>query len=94
MATSTNGRNRIYLFAAVVLILAVLLLFAPYNMNAMFARFFRNISRYKARRRIYGNDQALIPILLGTEDQVVDFSSNSDDGFTMTLAQLAEICTR
>ncbi len=57
-------------------------------------RFFRDLSRYKARKRLYGNQAALIPILLGKEDVIktdrsLDFKNS--DGFTLTLEQLAEM---
>lgn len=34
-------------------------------------RLFRNLSRYKARKRLYGNDAALIPLLIGSEREVI-----------------------
>lgn len=84
-----SRRGMLLVLAAAAVVLGLLLM--KFNMNAIFARLFRNISRYKARKRIFGNEQALIPILLGTEKPVLDFSSVPDDGFTMTAAQLAEM---
>ena len=40
---------------------------------------------------MFSNSQALIPLLLGKEEPVVDFDNIQDDGFTMTLAELAKM---
>lgn len=39
--------------------------------NLSLMRFFRNLSRYKARKRLYGNEAALIPLLLGQESIII-----------------------
>lgn len=38
------------------------------QVNLVLMRFFRDVGRFKARKRLYGNDAALIPILLGKEE--------------------------
>ena len=91
MSTQGTLSRRGMLLMLAVAVVAFGLWLMNFNLNATFARLFRNISRYKARKRIFGNEQALIPILLGTEEPVLDFSSVPDDGFTMTTAQLAEM---
>lgn len=61
------------------------------NINNKLGRFFRDYSRYKSRKRLYGNDAALIPILMGTEDRIelTVNDINNEDGFTMTAEELA-----
>lgn len=52
-------------------------------------KFFRNLSRHKARKRLYGNQAALIPLLLGKEETLkID---DEDDGHVMTIEQLASM---
>ena len=64
-------------------------------MNVGLSRFFRNLSRYKSRKRVLGNEQALIPLILGTEtEQAVDFENLQDDGFTMTPESLRAMNVR
>ncbi len=59
------------------------------RLNLAMMRFFRDLSRFKARKRLYGNSAALIPLLMGKEEPI-DFASLHGDGFTMTLAELKE----
>lgn len=63
------------------------------RINLSMMRFFRDLSRFKARKRLYGNRAALMPLLMGKEEPI-DYASlqrsNDGDGFTMTLAELKE----
>jgi predicted heme/steroid binding protein len=62
----------------------------PFNTFAM--RFFRDLSRSKARRRRFGKDYALVPLLLGKEAPIlVQNESNTSDEptTTFTLEELA-----
>ena len=65
------------------------------DINILLMKFFRNLSRFKARRRLYGNQASLIPLLMGNEPEVLMIRNDSlvdeGDGFTMTLAELAEM---
>mmetsp|Transcript_21724 Transcript_21724/g.29909 ORF Transcript_21724/g.29909 Transcript_21724/m.29909 type:complete len:268 (+) Transcript_21724:117-920(+) len=58
-------------------------------------KFFRDLSRFKSRKRLYGNQASLIPILMGKEEVIVmqndEKLQEENDGFTMTLAELAEM---
>jgi predicted heme/steroid binding protein len=54
-------------------------------------KFFRDLSRYKARKRLYGNSAALIPLLFGKEDNVDLLVDPGSDDFTMTIEQLSEM---
>ena len=60
--------------------------------NLFLMRFFRNLSRHKSRKRLYGNEAALIPILLGREKPVKnpidELDPNTLDKWT--LAEIAE----
>ena len=43
------------------------------DMNVVLMRFFRDLSRSKARKRLYGDNQhALMPMLLGKEDSILE----------------------
>ena len=63
------------------------------NFKLKLMRFFRDLSRYKSRRRLYGNKAALMPLLMGKEEPI-DFvllnKDNDGEGFTMTLENLKE----
>ena len=65
------------------------------DINIILMKFFRNLSRFKARKRLYGNQASLIPLLMGREPEIVMIQNDSvideGDGFTMTLAELAEM---
>lgn len=63
------------------------------QINLKLMRFFRDLSRFKSRKRLYGNKAALIPLLMGFEDPI-DFAllndENDGEGFTMTIEDLSE----
>jgi membrane-associated progesterone receptor component len=59
----------------------------PFNRFAM--RFFRDLSRSKARRRRYGKDYALVPLLLGKEAPIVQDTLNNEPTATFTFEELA-----
>ena len=63
------------------------------KVNLFLMRFFRDLSRYKSRKRLYGNEAALMPILMGKEAHLELQTDSSEFGedFTMTLAQLADM---
>lgn len=66
------------------------------DVSMVIMRFFRDLTRYKARKRLYGNKASLIPILLGKESEIVMVPNDTvaeerTDGFTMTLAELSEM---
>jgi hypothetical protein len=62
-------------------------------MNKVLMRFFRDLARSKARKRLYGNNQhALIPMLLGREEPFptkTDDDRYAENALTMTAAELA-----
>ena len=62
------------------------------HLNLVLMRFFRDMARFKARKRLYGNSQALIPILMGKEEPL-DLSNLLElaDAFRMTPAELARM---
>lgn len=77
------------LFASIIS--AVTVYFAKKHGNRLMMRFFRDLSRFKARKRLYGNNAALIPILMGKEEPInINLDRGADD-FTMTLEQLSEM---
>jgi predicted heme/steroid binding protein len=79
---------------AISAVVALLSLFTmKQRVNIFFMRFFRDLSRYKSRKRLYGNQAALMPILMGTEEPVeinTDIAAGGED-YTMTAAQLADM---
>lgn len=77
------------LFSAIVSSIAVY--FASKHANRYLMRFFRDLSRYKSRKRLYGNNAALIPILMGQEEPVELKPEPGTEDFTMTAEQLAEM---
>ena len=87
-----------FLFASLLSGLTVYLFRKQVNLSLM--RFFRNLSRYKARKRLYGNEAALIPLLMGQEKDVIAaetlLSTHSPQeeeevDFYMTAEQLASM---
>ena len=61
--------------------------------NLFMMRFFRDLSRAKARRRLHRNDAALITLMLGNEEPMGPKTVRDDDtdGFTLTAAELADM---
>jgi predicted heme/steroid binding protein len=63
------------------------------DMNKVLMRFFRDVARSKARKRLYGNKHALIPMLWGNEVPLPiktrdDF--NAEELLTLTSEELSE----
>lgn len=57
-------------------------------------RFFRDLSRSKARRRLHGNNYALVPMILGIEDPIelkekTETDIEMEDALTLTSEELA-----
>lgn len=69
------------------------------DMNIVLMRFFRDLSRSKARKRLYGDNQhALMPMLLGREESILEdiYAKQREEEerlggnkFTMTAAELS-----
>lgn len=53
-------------------------------------RLFRNLSRYKARKRLYGNNAALMPLLMGKESDVIVDSKKASSSDINSLTGNAE----
>eukprot|EP01038_Epipyxis_sp_PR26KG_P008391 gene8391-11348_t len=74
----------------VAIVVALLAVVKLNTINFFFMKFFRDLSRYKARKRLYGNENtALMPILLGTEEPL-PFNPDSVD-VTVTHEELADM---
>ena len=73
---------------------AVPLIFFKKEANLSLMRFFRDLSRYKARKRLYGNEVSLVAILTKKE-KPLDFKDikpqDGSDGFTMTPNELSSM---
>jgi len=68
----------------------VLLTKVDYNM--FFMKFFRNLSRSKARARLHGNKYAMIPVMLGIEESMkIKDDIDAENGMTITREQLEEM---
>lgn len=68
------------------------------QINFFGMKFFRDLGRYKARKRLYGNKASLMPLLMGKEEKVmekveemIELQDKSGEVFTMTAAELAEM---
>jgi len=59
------------------------------DVNLFAMRFFRDVARSKARKRLYGNNHALMPILLGKEEPI-SIDHDAESTTTMTKEELAE----
>lgn len=65
---------------------------ARVDYNMFFMKFFRNLSRSKARARLHGNKYAMIPVMLGIEEPMKikdDFDAEND--MTITREQLEDM---
>jgi len=66
--------------------------FTKVDMNHAAMRFFRDVARSKARKRLHGNKHALVPMLFGTEDPYIPKSLDdieAEDALTLTVEELA-----
>jgi hypothetical protein len=64
------------------------------ELNLFLMRFFRDVSRFKARKRLYGNEASLVALLTKQQKPLVpDYGKPEDesDGFTMTPSELAQM---
>ena len=80
-------------FVLCVIVPSGLIFVTKDQINLKLMRFFRDLSRFKSRKRLYGNKAALIPLLMGKEEPI-DFNllnkDNDGEGFTLTLDNLKE----
>ncbi|KAL3821752.1 hypothetical protein ACHAXA_000251 [Cyclostephanos tholiformis] len=68
----------------------VLLARVDYNLFLM--KFFRNLSRSKARARLHGNKLAMIPVMLGIEEPMkIKDDVDAENAMTITRDQLEEM---
>ncbi len=85
---------KLFSLLATSLLACVSLFLLRRKINLGLMRFFRDLSRFKSRRRLYGNQAALMPILLGKEKPIeIDFriSSDGSEDFTVTASELLEM---
>ena len=76
--------------AAPVVVTGVLLARVDYNL--FFMKFFRNLSRSKARARLHGNKYAMIPVMLGIEEPMkIEDDIHAESGMTITREMLEEM---
>jgi predicted heme/steroid binding protein len=63
---------------------------ARVDYNLFFMKFFRNLSRSKARARLHGNKFAMIPVMLGIEEpmKIEDDDMYAENAMTVTREQL------
>lgn len=59
------------------------------DINKVAMRFFRDLSRSKARKRLYGNEHALMPIIFGKEEPLNISDHENESTVTMTREELA-----
>lgn len=76
--------------AATVGVTGVLLSRVDYNI--FFMKFFRNLSRSKARARLYNNKYAMIPVMLGIEEPIkIKDDIDAENAMHITRDQLEEM---
>lgn len=76
--------------AATVGVTGVLLARVDYNL--FFMKFFRNLSRSKARSRLYGNKYAIIPVMLGIEEPIkIKDDIDAENSMQITREMLEEM---
>jgi membrane-associated progesterone receptor component len=82
-----------FLRAIVPIFLSALALYSSKNkIKCILMKFFRDLARFKARKRLYGNQQALIPLLLGREKPIdIAVADSLIDSFTMNREDLARM---
>jgi predicted heme/steroid binding protein len=81
-----------------VVTLSILAALAAYvaikvDMNLVLMRFFRDVARANARKRLYGNEYAVMPIFLGNEEPIPIKSADdlsAEEFMTMTAEELEE----
>ena len=67
-------------------------LLARVDYNLFFMKFFRNLSRSKARARLHGNKLAIIPVMLGIEKPMkIKDDIDAENVMTITREQLEEM---
>lgn len=78
-------------FLVASLISSSLVWFYKKDVNLTLMRFFRDLSRYKARKRLYGNEASLVAILTKKEEPLeINYEIlKNGDGFTMTPLELS-----
>ena len=65
---------------------------ARVDYNMFFMRFFRDLSRSKARARLHNNKYAMIPVMLGIEEPIkIQDDINAENTMTITREQLEEM---
>ena len=65
---------------------------ARVDYNLFFMKFFRNISRSKARARLHNNKFAMIPVMLGIEEPMkIKDDVDAENVMTITRDQLEEM---
>ena len=77
--------------AAILGVTGIIVVRVDYNLFLM--KFFRNLSRSKARARLNGNKFAMIPVMLGLEEPLTftDYDRQTESTMTITREQLAEM---
>lgn len=77
--------------AAILGVTGIFIVRIDYNLFLM--KFFRNLSRSKARARLHGNKFAMIPVMLGLEEPLTftDYDRQTESTMTVTREQLAEM---
>ena len=56
------------------------------KVEMVLGRFFRDVARSKARRRLYGNDRALMTMIMGKDEPIIRDEKETDE--TVTLEEL------
>ena len=68
------------------------IILARVDYNMVFMKFFRDLSRSKARKRLHGNKFALVPMMLGIEKPIkIQDDIDAENQMTITREQLEEM---
>ena len=82
------AKGLLYTIVAIAFFGAFMHTFFHEDTQLFLMRFFRNLSRAKTRARLYGDNNALVAVMAGYEDQL-EIPDDDDDGMRFTLEDLA-----
>lgn len=87
--TKLFGKCVLYATLGVLLFSVLMYVFFYEDSQLFLMRFFRNLSRAKTRARLYGDNNALVAVMTGYEEQLA-IPEAEEDGMRFTLEELAE----
>lgn len=71
MSKTWSRKMKVFTFLVFSILTGLSTYWFKFHSKLTFMRLFRNLSRYKARKRLYGNNAALMPLLMGSESDII-----------------------